>query len=119
MPASPFHKDRITEQLRREIGMVIQSEVRDPRIPSLITIASVKLSDDMHNATVRISVFGDEPLLEGAISALNHAAPFIQKVVATHVKMKNFPRLLFVADTGVSHGQRIDQLLKEIKDDLV
>ncbi len=118
MPASPFHKERVIEQLRREIGMVIQNDIRDPRIPSVVTISEIRLSDDQHNATILISVFGEEETKQPAVDALNHAAPFIQKVVAGHVKLKNFPRFLFKIDTGVVYGQRIEQLLKEVKDDL-
>ena len=60
MPASHFHIDRLREQLQHEIGTVIAQEMRDPRIPSIVTVTRIKLAQDTRNATVFVSIFGDE-----------------------------------------------------------
>jgi len=120
MAAPKFHIERLSEMLRREIGTVIAQKVRDPRIPDIVTITEVKLSSDTKNATVYASIMGgDEEEKLGAIDALNKAAPFIQRTVAQHVVTKNFPRLLFKLDTSIEYGQHINDLFKEIQDDLV
>jgi len=119
MAAPKFHIERLSEMLRREIGTVIAQKVRDPRIPDIVTVTEVKLSNDTKNATVYTSIMaggGEEKL--GAIDALNRAAPFIQRAVAAHVVTKNFPRLLFKLDTSIEYGQHINDLFKEIQDDL-
>lgn len=106
------------EQLHREIGTVIAQEVRDPRIPDIVTVTEVKLAKDARNATVYVSVMGDGGEKLGAVDALNKAAPFIKRTVASRVVTKNFPQLLFKIDASIEYGQHIDELIKVVQDDL-
>ena len=117
MPNSPYHKDRLREQLTREIADVITNDVRDPRVPAFFTITSVKLSDDQRDATVRVSMYDGD--VDAAMEAMNKAAPFIQKLVSQRIKMKNFPHLMFKSDNSLHHTDKINKLLDTVKDDLV
>jgi ribosome-binding factor A len=117
MSSPKYYYDRMREQLKHEISDVIANDVRDPRVPSIVTITDLKLGEDTRNATVHVSILDDKK--EEAVEALNKAAPFIQKIVARRVTAKNFPKLYFKLDRGLDHSDRINQLLKQIKDDLV
>lgn len=97
---------------------MIANRLRDPRIPSLVTVTGVKLAPDTRNATVFVSVFGDERVKGLAVEALNSAAPYIQKLVARRVSLKHFPKFFFKLDASLDYGDRIDELLDQIKDDL-
>jgi ribosome-binding factor A len=119
MPVSPHHLERLQEQLKLEIGTVIAQEMRDPRIPPVVTITQFKLAQDTRNATVSVSIFGDDKVKNEAVAALNAAASFIQRTVASRVTVKNFPHLYFKIDNSLEYTQHINELLKEIKDDLV
>jgi ribosome-binding factor A len=118
MPSSHYHLDRLREQLQHEIGTVITQEMRDPRIPPVVTVTHVKLAQDTRNATVSISVYGEGAQKSSAIEALNAAAAYIQRVVSARVTVKNFPQLYFKLDNSIEHSQHINELLKEIKHDL-
>ena len=118
MPADKWYSNRVTENLRREILWVITNKVSDPRLPSMITVPSINLAKDTRNATIFISVFGSDEEKKAAIEVLNHAAPFIQKSVATRVKIKNFPRFFFKIDTAFEKQNSIESLLNQVKDDL-
>ncbi|MDG5815939.1 30S ribosome-binding factor RbfA [Chitinispirillales bacterium ANBcel5] len=118
MAAPNFHNQRIKEVLHREIGTVIAHNLRDPRIPQIVTITDIKLAQDNRNATVLVSIMDEEVDRSEAVAALNKAAPFIQRTVASRVTMKNFPKLYFKIDTSIEHSQHINMLLKEIQDDL-
>lgn len=118
MAPSHFHLDRLKEQLSREIGTVIAQEMRDPRIPPMVTITQLKLAQDTRDATVFVSIFGEEAAKKEAVKALNAAAAFIQRIVASRIVVKNFPRLYFKLDNSLEHTMHINELLKEIKDDL-
>ena len=104
--------------LHREIGLVISQEVRDPRIPDIVTVTEVKLARDVRNATVYVSIMGDDAEKKDAVDALNKAAPFIQRMVAARVVTKNFPHLIFKIDTSIEYGQHINELFREIQGDL-
>ena len=118
MSSTHFHIERLSELLQREIGTVIAQELRDPRIPPVVTVTRVKLAQDTRNATVFVSIYGDEKVKNDAVAALNGAAPFIQRIVASHITVKHFPRLYFKLDNSIEHSQHINELLKEIQDDL-
>jgi ribosome-binding factor A len=118
MPAQHFHFERLREQLQHEIGTVIAREMRDPRIPPVVTVTQIKLAQDTRNATVFVSVYGDDRVKDGAIEALNAAAGFIQRKVASRITVKNFPHLYFKLDISIEHSQHINELLKDISHDL-
>ncbi len=105
--------------MRREISAVIARELRDPRIPPVLTITRVELSSDLRNATVGVSVYGGEnTTVAEAVKALNTAAPFIQRLVASRITVKHFPRFHFKYDGSIEHAEHIQKLLKEIHDDV-
>lgn len=118
MATPHFHKERLSELIRREITAVVARELRDPRIPSIVTITKVQLGADARNATVFISIFDNEVIKTEVIKALNKAASYIQRIVASRITIKHFPRLYFKLDDSLEHTQHIHQLLKEINDDL-
>lgn len=118
MPTPHFHKERLAELMHREIADVIANQVRDPRIPTIVTITKVNIGSDQRNATVFVSLFGEEVDSEVALTALNKAAPFIQRIVASRIVIKHFPRLYFKRDVGMEHTQHIHKLLKEINNEL-
>lgn len=119
MPADAWYKNRVTENLRREILWAISNDLRDPDLPdTMITVPSIELAQDTRNATVYISVFGDDEVKEQTIMVLNRAASAIQRAAARKVKIKNFPRLYFKIDNTFDERDRISSLLDKVKDDL-
>jgi len=118
VPVPRFHNERLRELLLREIGTVIARKVRDPRIPEVVTVTEVALARDARNATIFVSIMGDKEEKETAIAALNKAAPFIQRTVASQIVTKHFPRIVFKLDKAIERGQHINELFKEIQDDL-
>jgi ribosome-binding factor A len=118
MPAVRWYNERVKEQLRREISWTIQNRVRDPRVPPMVMVSEIKLSPDTRNATVFVSIYDTPEKREGALIALNRAAPFIQNTVAQRVSIKHFPKLLFKLDESLDHSEHINELLDKIKDDL-
>jgi ribosome-binding factor A len=119
MASTSFHMKRATEEIRREIGLIICGELRDPRVPPILTVTEVRLATDMRNATVFVSVLGGEKERKGALIALNNAAPFIQRTLGARIRLKYMPRLLFKPDATLEKGAKINELLKEIRNDLV
>jgi ribosome-binding factor A len=118
MSSQNFHIDRLREDFLREISWVISNRVRDPRVPDVVSVTEIRLAPDTRNATVMVSIMGDNAARKEAINGLNKAAPFIQHVVAGRIKVKNFPRLYFKLDNSLDYTLHLNELLNEIKDDL-
>jgi ribosome-binding factor A len=106
---------RIESQLRQEIAAMIQrGEIKDPRVESLTIVTAVEVTKDLAHAKVWVSRFGDRARLEAGIEALNHAAGYIQGVLARRIPLRSFPHLHFVLDDSMERGFRISQKLRDI-----
>ena len=107
---------RIESLLRSEISsMLATGEIKDPRIEPLTTITEVNLSRDMSHAKVWVSRFGDREKVSGSVLALNHAAGYIQGVLAKRISLRIFPRLTFHRDDAMENGFRVAAKLREIQ----
>jgi ribosome-binding factor A len=104
--------DRINEQFKQEISLIVRDEVRDPRV-GLATITAVQASPELDHAKVYITSLGDEEEREEILTGLRSAAPFIRKQLAGRLSMRRIPELHFEADRVLAEAQRIEQLLRE------
>jgi ribosome-binding factor A len=108
---------RIESLLRQEIcSMIFMGEIKDPRVEKLTTVTDVELSKDLGHAKVFVSRFGERAVLEGSVKALNHAAGFIQGVLAKRISIRTFPKLAFILDDSIEKGFRITKKLREISE---
>ena len=115
--------DRVNEQIKREIGVIIQRELADPRL-RFVTITSVDVSRDLRTAKVYFSALadrlpsgGDKPAAEAARQALQSATGIIRRRVGENVKMRYTPELHFIYDRSVEFSARVEQTLTEIHHD--
>ena len=106
--------DRLGSQLHREIGKVIQYDINDPRL-QFVTVTEVRLSDDLKDATVFVSVFGE--VSADVFERLVHAGGFIRRRTGERCYLKYVPRLNFKLDTSRERAARIDSLLDEVRPD--
>lgn len=104
---------RLSILLREEIADIIMRRVKDPRL-GFVTVTDVEMSEDLKIAKIYISVYeGDKDL---TIEILNSAKGIIRNEVSKRVKVKFIPSIEFRIDRSIEHGDRIDRLLKEIKE---
>jgi ribosome-binding factor A len=109
--------ERVNSLLVEVIAEVVMREVKDPRIPGLITITRVEISPDLRQAKVFFSVIGDEKTKKLTLQILQEAAGYIAITASKKVVLKYFPQLTFKIDDTLEKHQRIDDLLKKIEDE--
>lgn len=109
---SKRRSERLAEQIREEVGMIIAGEIEDPRI-GLATVTEARLSPDLRYAKIYVSVVGTREEIEESLAALNHAARFIRRELAASLRMKYTPELHFVFDETGATAARIEELLSE------
>jgi ribosome-binding factor A len=102
---------RIQAQIQRRAAHCLQHEVADPRA-SLITITRVELTTDLTHAKIMYSVLGDDAVNSKTQHMLNHAAGFIQRRVASILRMRRIPRMDWVYDSSIADAARLDTLIK-------
>lgn len=100
------------------VSELIIKGLKDPRI-GFVTITGVKVTDDLHLATIYFTVIGSEDEKSATEKGLNSARGFIRKEMGRNLRMRYIPDLIFKYDESVEYGSRIETLLKEItvKDD--
>lgn len=104
--------DRINEQLKQEVSLLIRDEVRDPRV-GLVTVTAVQTSPELDHAKVYFTALGSDEEREGALEGLNSAAAFIRKELGRRLHMRRIPELHFQIDRVLDEAMRIERLLKE------
>lgn len=107
---------RVNEQIKREIGLILQRELGDPRL-QFVTITGVEVSRDLRTAKVYFSALGDKPAAEAARQALKSATGIIRRCVGENVKMRYTPEFHFFHDRSVELSARVEQTLMEIHHD--
>jgi ribosome-binding factor A len=104
--------DRLNEQLRQEISILVRDAVRDPRV-GLATVTAVEASPELDHAKVYITTLGDAEEKEGVIEGLRSAAPFIRGQLGKILRLRRVPELHFHIDRKLEEATRIEQLLRE------
>jgi ribosome-binding factor A len=102
--------------LREEIAQIVGYELEDPRV-TMVTVTDVRVSENLRDARVYVTVAGDEAEIKEALVALRHAAPYVRKQVGFSLNLRHTPEIHFVRDTIEEQGARVDQLLAEIEHD--
>jgi len=105
--------ERIAETLREEIAQIVGYELEDPRL-AMITVTEVRVADDLRDASVYVTVAGDEQEHEKALLALSQAAPYVRKQLGFALNLRHTPALHFVRDTVEEKASRVDVLLEGI-----
>jgi ribosome-binding factor A len=108
--------ERVAQEIQAAIaGLITRGELRDPRI-GFITITGVKVSADLRVAKVFYSLLGTDEERAETQKALEAAKGFVRREVTAAVKLRVSPEVFFVFDASVSEGDKIDRLLREVKE---
>jgi ribosome-binding factor A len=103
--------ERVAEQLREEIVQIVGFELSDPRLES-VAVTDVRISQDLRDASVYVTVDGDEAEHAGALEALRHAAPYVRRQLSLAMNLRHAPLLHFIRDTVEEQAARVDELLE-------
>jgi ribosome-binding factor A len=109
-----YHRDRVAETLREEIGAMIEGELSDPRI-SFAYVSEVVLNPGAKSAQVYIAVDGGEAEEENTLEALTSARGFIRHELLERMGVRHVPELSFHIDKSKDLKLRIDELLGRVK----
>jgi ribosome-binding factor A len=107
--------DRVADQIRSELALLLAREVHDPGI-GFVTLTRVQVSPDLQVARVMYTALGDDNARTATAQALNRAAPFLRRQIGQRLRLKRTPELRFQYDEAVAGQDRIEQLLQEIHD---
>ena len=105
--------ERIADTLREEITQIVGYELEDPRV-AMVTVTDVRVSEDLRDASVYVTIAGDDAEGLKAMQALRHAAPYVRRQLGFALSLRHTPELHFVRDTVEEQAARIDEVLQKL-----
>jgi ribosome-binding factor A len=105
--------EKVAEAIHEEVSRLLIKGVKDPRV-GFVTITGVKVTDDLHLATVYFSIIGTEAERKDAEAGLNSARGYLRREVGKVLRMRYIPDILFKYDESVVYGSHIESILKQI-----
>ena len=104
MRKNSIKNNRVSMEVQRELSQIIRNEVKDPRIPLMLSVTNVYVAPDLKTCRAYISVLGTKEELDEAMEGLKKAAGFIRRRLAQNMNMRNTPEIRFIADTSIEYG---------------
>jgi ribosome-binding factor A len=109
-----YRTDQVGEQVREEIMSIIRRDLKDPRI-GFVSITGVRMSPDLRQARVRVSVLGTDEEQKATIKGLVSARGLIRHELGKRLQNLKFsPELRFELDPSIEYAVHINELLKEV-----
>lgn len=109
-----FRIAQVEELLKREVAATLATKVTE-RDVAAVTVLWVKVSKDLAFADIYVSVMGDDAAVAAGLHALGRCRSFIQREVATRVRLRKMPHFRFRLDKQYRSAVRVFEILKELE----
>lgn len=104
---------KVEEFIKQEVGNMLLKDLKDPRL-GFVTVTGVHVTGDLREATIYVSLFGDENSKKESLLVLDKSKGFIRKELGKRLKVYYTPMIHFKEDTSLDYGMHIDGILKKI-----
>ncbi len=104
---------RVGQQIQREIALILQREVKDPRI-GMVTVSDVEVSRDLNYAKVYVTFLqleNDAERIKEGLQGLTEAAGYIRSLLGSAMRLRVVPELRFFYDQTLVEGMRLSNLV--------
>lgn len=110
--------DRLSQQMKKEMAVILQREIKDPRLHTMITVSDVEVSRDLSHAKVFVTFLGmDESKVEDNLKILNEASGFIRSLIGKRIQTRIVPHIRFAFDQSLNEGIRMANLVDTVRKD--
>ncbi|WP_187306945.1 30S ribosome-binding factor RbfA [Candidatus Williamhamiltonella defendens] len=108
---------RVSHEIQREIALILQREIKDPRV-GMVTVSSVKMSRDLAYAKIFVTFLND--LTESmapdyhqtdGLKALQESSGYIRVLLGKSMCLRIVPNLTFIYDDSLIEGIRMYNLV--------
>ncbi|AKH63677.1 MULTISPECIES: 30S ribosome-binding factor RbfA [Photorhabdus] len=110
---------RVAQEMQKEIAIILQREVKDPRI-GMATVSGVEVSRDLAYAKVFVTFLNvlteehDSEVVKNGTKALNEASGFIRSLLGKAMRLRVVPELTFSYDNSLVEGMRMSNLVTNV-----
>lgn len=107
-------QERVEELIREEVSDILREKVSDPRI-GFVSITDVKISPDFENASIHVSILGDEKKKKEAMEGLYSATGFIRGELGRMLELRLTPKIYFVRDDSIERGSNVLAIMSKLE----
>lgn len=107
-------QERVEELIREEVCDILREKVSDPRI-GFVSVTDVKISPDFENASIYVSIYGDEKKKKEAMDGLYSATGFIRGELGHMLELRLTPKINFVRDDSIERGSNVLALMSKLE----
>jgi ribosome-binding factor A len=107
--------DRVGDLLVELISELLREDIRDPRVAT-VTLTGAKVSKDLRHARIYFNILGGQADKREVLAGLRSATGFIRSKVGREISLRYVPTLEFFYDESEDEAERIQKLLKQVKE---
>ncbi|MFC0323272.1 30S ribosome-binding factor RbfA [Gallibacterium melopsittaci] len=106
---------RVAQEIKKEIAVILQREVKDPRI-GMVTVSDVEVSRDLAYAKIFVTFLfnEDDAQIKQGLIGLEKASPYIRSLLGKAMRLRIVPELRFIYDTSLVEGMRMSNLVTQV-----
>ena len=105
---------RINGEVQKELSVIIQNEIKDPRIAPMTSVVAVEVAPDLKTCKAYISVLGNEEAAQNTLAGLKSAEGYIRRQLARTVNLRNTPEIRFILDQSIEYGVTMTKLIDDV-----
>ncbi|WP_300000457.1 30S ribosome-binding factor RbfA [uncultured Cedecea sp.] len=107
---------RVSQELQKEIAIILQREIKDPRLGMMTTVSGVEVSRDLAYAKVFVTFLNDkdEDAVKEGIKVLQDASGYIRSLLGKAMRLRIVPELTFFYDNSLVEGMRMSNLVSNV-----
>ncbi len=119
MPRESFRKQRISDQIQRDLACILKFEVQDPRL-KLVTINEVSVSVNLAYADIYVTCMSfdhllEQPSVKETLMTLNQASAYFRTKLGKMLRVRRVPELRFHYDQSMEKGCYLTRLIQEVR----
>jgi ribosome-binding factor A len=108
--------DRLSQQMQQEIAVILQREIKDPRLHTMITVSDVQVSRDLSHGKIYVTFLGMAPeKVQENLNILNDASGYIRSLIAKRIQARIVPTIRFYFDKSLDEGIRMANLVETVR----
>jgi ribosome-binding factor A len=115
MTVAGHRHERIAGEIQQEISVMLAGELKDPRLAGTATVIEVRMTPDLKQARVYVSVMGTAAEQASMIEGLAAASGYIRHELSERLQLRRAPELHFLLDRSEEYGQHIEELIRRMK----
>lgn len=105
--------EKVNTELKREMSVLLR-DIKDPRVPMMISVMKTEVTKDMKFAKIYVSVMGSEEEKKNALKGLKSATSFLRREISRRLNLRITPELNFVIDDSIEYGNHIMDVINKI-----